>query len=504
VGPKEKYVFISYVREDADKVDKLSARLRAASIPVWTDRTQLAPGDDWKAKIRQAIQSGSIAFLACFSDHSRGRNSSVQNEEITLAVDEFRKRAPGQTWLIPIRFDDGEVPEWDLGAGRTLGNLHYADLFGDLYDEHVIQLIVRIQDVTGIIRLEPATRRAAIEQAADAERPALLQGATTEMLLEEKRKIELDALIAQETTGILTAMRDLDRFPTALANGTNEEQIIQVVTAASELWRLVEPFCWSLQVAARWAPTPASLRPWTNALRSLCTEAGVVTGGHQILYELRYIPALTATFVAALASAGQHRWDNFKTLLVDTTVPAPRYQQQKVSVIEAVDPYKPFTVSDWAPNVLARSAIEDEAFDAALTAFEGKPPAVGKYKTPTAEWLHHILRPAFDIQFPDDGDYDREFDRTEVMLGIVGQDQATLHAQKAPDVAWLFRSRWFGRSTWRAPRDRHGNPVEDIAEEIALHEAAWEPLAAGLFGESMERASDAVSKYRELFGQSRW
>lgn len=112
-----KHVFVSYVREDNAKVDQLCAVLEAARIPYWQDRKSLGPGDAWKAKIREAIRGGSLVFLACFSDNSRAKAKSHMNEELTLAVEEYRKMPPGRTWLIPVRFDAGDVPEWDLGAG---------------------------------------------------------------------------------------------------------------------------------------------------------------------------------------------------------------------------------------------------------------------------------------------------------------------------------------------------------------------------------------------------
>ena len=62
----------------------------------------------------------------------------------------------------------------------------------------------------------------------------------------------------------------------------------------------------------------------------------------------------------------------------------------------------------------ARSSPEAQA---ALDANEGM-----KYHTPTAEWLHGMIRPMFDEQFPDDETYDAAFDSTEVMLGIVAAD----------------------------------------------------------------------------------
>jgi TIR domain len=161
MGPEEKHVFISYVREDSDQVDRLCNVLKAAGIPYWRDRSSLGPGDAWKAKIGDAIRSGAMVFLACFSDQSRAKNRSYMNEELTLAAEEYRMRSPGRTWLIPIRFDAGDVPDWELGAGRTLRDLNYADLFGDGHIEHAVQLVAAIKAAMGSPGLEPATMRAA-------------------------------------------------------------------------------------------------------------------------------------------------------------------------------------------------------------------------------------------------------------------------------------------------------------------------------------------------------
>ncbi len=129
-GAVEGLAFLSYVREDSAEVDQLEIRLRDAGISVWRDTAELWPGEDWRARIRNAITSNTLAFIACFSSRSVSRASSYQNEELTLAVDELRKRHPSQPWLIPVRFDDCEIPDRDLGGGRTLASLQRADLFG--------------------------------------------------------------------------------------------------------------------------------------------------------------------------------------------------------------------------------------------------------------------------------------------------------------------------------------------------------------------------------------
>jgi hypothetical protein len=59
--------FVSYVREDARRVDQLQQALETAGIPVWRDTADLWPGEDWQAKIRQAITANALVFIACFS-----------------------------------------------------------------------------------------------------------------------------------------------------------------------------------------------------------------------------------------------------------------------------------------------------------------------------------------------------------------------------------------------------------------------------------------------------
>ncbi len=199
-----KHVFVSYVREDSSEVDGLCGVLEAAGIPYWRDRKDLGPGDAWRAKIRSAIRGGSLVFLACFSDNSRAKEKSYMNEELTLAIEEYRQMPPGRTWLIPVRFDAGNVPQWDLGAGRVLSDLNYSDLFGKDHMAHVASLVTTINRLLGETRPDAATALAAVEQAGAANRVDLMKRLTKEMLLEPSRRIELDYLVSQEVQRVLT------------------------------------------------------------------------------------------------------------------------------------------------------------------------------------------------------------------------------------------------------------------------------------------------------------
>jgi hypothetical protein len=141
--------FISYVREDARRVDELQRALEAAGIPVWRDTADLWPGEDWRAKIRRAITDDALVFIACFSWASVRRDTSYQNEELTLAVEQLRLRQPENPWLIPVRLDECTIPDRDIGAGRTLASIQRVDLFDDRSGAELARLVTAVSRMLG-------------------------------------------------------------------------------------------------------------------------------------------------------------------------------------------------------------------------------------------------------------------------------------------------------------------------------------------------------------------
>ncbi|MER5881142.1 toll/interleukin-1 receptor domain-containing protein [Streptomyces sp. NPDC001910] len=492
-GEAGKHVFISYVHEDSDQVDGLCGVLEAAQIPYWRDRKDLGPGDAWRAKIRAAIRDGSLVFLACFSDNSRARDKSYMNEELTLAAEEFRQMPPGRVWLIPVRLDAGEVPDWDLGAGRALSDLNYSDLFGKDHAAHAARLVTTISRLLGEKRPDPATALAAVEQAVSGDRADLLKRLTKEMLLDPSRRIELDDLVSQEIQRVLAALKDEDRVAGPLS-GSNEAQIVRVAEAAQDLWALSEPFCASLQVAARWGAAD-SLTPWAIGIRSFVAAAAKPENGNSALLELRHLPGMVSIMTAALACISSGNWSSLKSLVVDPSV-KDRAEEKPTPVVEATDPHKPFAGStDLVANALARAASSGRPLDDSLKDFTER--NNGKYHTPVAEWLRLALRAVFADQWPDDDTYDAEFDRVEAVLGVLVQDMTNVRATANPTGRSWTRAHWYGRSTWRS--HSHGNPVNDLAHDFETQGALWGPLKGGLFGGDEARARAALESSQASF-----
>jgi hypothetical protein len=121
----------------------------------------------------------------------------------------------------------------------------------------------------------------------------------------------------------------------------------------------------------------------------------------------------------------------------------------------------------------------------------------GKYYTPTAEWLHAILRPLFADQLVDKDLYDSEYDRAEVVLGLVAQDAAN-QRHLLQGINWRARTRWFGRYTWRAGRSQH-SLLTDLEHQLQSEGADWPPLRHGLFGSDVARAKNALESYAADF-----
>jgi hypothetical protein len=162
-------VFISYVREDSHRVDRLQRTLQAAGFPVWRDTADLWPGEDWRAKIRRAITDNALVFIACFSYASLARGKSYQNEELTLAIEQLRLRRPDDPWLIPVRFDECEIPNWEIGGGRTLASIQRVDLFGDRSGDNAARLVIAVRR---ILRVNSDTDGSEEDRELDARGPA--------------------------------------------------------------------------------------------------------------------------------------------------------------------------------------------------------------------------------------------------------------------------------------------------------------------------------------------
>jgi hypothetical protein len=128
-------VFIAYVDEDRESALRLADAIGAAGLKVWVDKRRLLPGQDWRRAIERAIEWSDLV-VACFSRAGIRKRGQFQ-AEVRLAL-RCAERMPLDDWfVIPVRFDDCQLPE------RVRGT-EYLDLFPD-FSAGVAKLVRAIE-----------------------------------------------------------------------------------------------------------------------------------------------------------------------------------------------------------------------------------------------------------------------------------------------------------------------------------------------------------------------
>lgn len=146
-------VFISYIRENHDLVNKLAHDLKDSGVKVWLDRDEIKPGIRWELAIRQAISGGDF-FIACFSEEYSSRSKSYMNKELAIAIDELMERSIDSTWFIPVKLTKCEIPNRSIGGGETLRSLQWVDLSKDWSDGiNRILSVIRPHDELVVINI---------------------------------------------------------------------------------------------------------------------------------------------------------------------------------------------------------------------------------------------------------------------------------------------------------------------------------------------------------------
>ncbi len=171
-------VFISYASQDRPIVQELSRRLAGEGwIDPWVDKKKLLPGQDWRTKIEEAVETSDVAII-CLSSNSVTKEGFVQKELRYAREIAFEK--PDETiFLIPLRLNDCSVP-------RGLRFYQWGDYFDKEKEETYNALLESLK-----LRYEQKLKLDAEEQAQkEKERIALAKKALKDA--DEKAHLEAE------------------------------------------------------------------------------------------------------------------------------------------------------------------------------------------------------------------------------------------------------------------------------------------------------------------------
>ncbi len=125
-------VFLCHSSADKPKVRELYRYLKKRRIKPWFDEVDLLGGQDWQVEIPKALLT-SDAIIICLTRNSVDKEGYIQ-KEIKYALDKALEIPEGGVFLIPVRFEDCEVP-------FSLRRYQWVDLFKEAGREKVIKAL---------------------------------------------------------------------------------------------------------------------------------------------------------------------------------------------------------------------------------------------------------------------------------------------------------------------------------------------------------------------------
>jgi hypothetical protein len=116
----DKLTFISYARKDRLLIEAVYYFLKLENMAPWMDVHDISPGQDWDYQILKALSS-STGFIFCLSSNSIEslEKRAVLFNELETAKEKASQFGPDSIFLIPLLFDDIEIPD-SIGQYQAL------------------------------------------------------------------------------------------------------------------------------------------------------------------------------------------------------------------------------------------------------------------------------------------------------------------------------------------------------------------------------------------------
>jgi hypothetical protein len=134
-------IFLSYASEDLPAARAIADALAARNLEVWFDKQALAGGDDYRLKIRRAIQ-GSCLFVPVISRHTLTAAPRFFRREWLEAIDLAPLFPANRTFILPVAVDDVSVS--DEALPELFRSLHWTRLPAGQTDEPFLE---RLRDL---------------------------------------------------------------------------------------------------------------------------------------------------------------------------------------------------------------------------------------------------------------------------------------------------------------------------------------------------------------------
>ena len=140
-------VFISYSREDKDRVLELAARLRTAGVSVWIDQGGIDGATLWGEEIVNALDQAKVLLLAVSAAAARSHNVA---KEVVLVSER-------KGHILPVDFEPTTIP---AGLKYALAGIQHVEYFQGDPDQN-LKTILRSLERAGVT-IAPLLKPAAV------------------------------------------------------------------------------------------------------------------------------------------------------------------------------------------------------------------------------------------------------------------------------------------------------------------------------------------------------
>jgi hypothetical protein len=300
--------------------------------------------------------------------------------------------------------------------------------------------------------------------AKEAEQP--LPEAIKEFLSDPRFKIKLHDAISAEVRKII-ALTNEREFPVRGVAAPQEE-------FANRLRRYeLADLAASVAILARWGEEEH--RKTLEHVFARLPDTHSETDGLVVFLGLRWYPIMLLMYVAGIAALSAGSYENLASVL---TAPVGKGYRGEIT--------QPVVV----PTVGGMLDVQR------TDAFKHLPGHERHY-VPRSEYLYKVVQPCVEDQLFLGRDYERLFDRFEVLLALVYAD----HMYDDRGDVWGP----IGRFGWKySSLGRSQNPFDEIIAEAEHKKADWGAIRAGLFNGSYERFEQIAGGYRDLLSQLNW
>jgi TolB-like protein/Flp pilus assembly protein TadD len=165
-------VFISYSREDKDRVLDLAAKLRAAGVNVWIDQSGIDGATMWGEEIVNALEGAKVLLLAITPAAARSHNVA---KEVVLVSER-------KGHILPVHLEPTTIP---ASLKYPLAGIQHIEFFQGDPNENLKVLLRSLERAGVVIAPPPASKPAATVDDPRSRAPAAQAGTAADGTIEQ-------------------------------------------------------------------------------------------------------------------------------------------------------------------------------------------------------------------------------------------------------------------------------------------------------------------------------